>query len=106
MRPVPVLWHEMLVKNIGPQYVDRLNIRSQHSHVKWQVIVHRLTTTLTCSHSLNTFEVSSYQNWTVQVMPQLSACLFLLTYRFTWVLGPDLETLDTAVLLTWGVLYE
>jgi hypothetical protein len=32
MRPVPVLWHEMSVKYIGPKYVDPLNIRSQHSH--------------------------------------------------------------------------
>ena len=32
MRPVPVLWHEMLVKNIGPQYVGRLNISSQRSN--------------------------------------------------------------------------
>jgi len=32
MRPVFVLWHEMSLKNIGPKYVGRLKIRSQHSH--------------------------------------------------------------------------
>jgi len=32
MRLVPILWHEMSVKNTSPTYTGRQNIRSQHSH--------------------------------------------------------------------------
>jgi len=29
---VPVLWHEMSLKNTSPKHIDRQNIRSRHSH--------------------------------------------------------------------------
>ena len=72
------LWHEMSVKNTSPKYISCYNIRNQESHSNvsdtcfciesscWIIIhTHQVNThPISCPHSLNTFQVFSYQKWT------------------------------------------
>ena len=76
MKPEPVLWHEMSVKNTSPKYIVRQNIRSckSHSNVSdqcfctgsscWVIYPRQAIPTPSCPHFLNTFQTSSYQNLT------------------------------------------
>jgi hypothetical protein len=77
VRLLPVLWHQMSGKNTSPKYMDHYNpwrvlyFVTKVMSVFTQIVVAKLYTlarripTPPCSHSLNTFQVPRYGNWTI-----------------------------------------
>ena len=72
----------MSVKNTSPKYIGCWNIRSQENHSNvsdtcfctdsscWVMHTHQVNThPISCPYFLNTFQVSSYQKWTVMASP-------------------------------------